>query len=143
MEVYYRMALAEIDFKVESYTGDRPIKWESLKEVARLMFLEGVSLNKACLAVGSNTAHLRRKYIFPHLNNEERTAAYRKKQKGNGGKVYTPVEKISVVMRIKNGESFAEVTRTTGINYQTLQRWALQFKSGSFTLDNAKSFGSL
>ena len=62
---------------------------------------------------------------LPGLGRRKKGAAMKKK-----GRAYSPKEKKACLKQLKEGKSFAQVSRESGVSASTLRKWSKEEESG-------------
>lgn len=125
-QAFYRLAIAEINLRAEvRKVGPLPRTAEWLK-FAELVCLDNYSVLRACEIVSLNRNSIYRAgFLFVRALPEPD-----KRPKRIKGKYYSSETKAAVIKLRSEGATYDEITRLTGINYNTASKWVMMNKAG-------------
>lgn len=123
---FYKLALAEINLRAENRkVGTLPKTAEWLK-FAELVCLYNYSVLRACESVGISRSRIYKAgFLFVRALPEPD-----KRPKRIKGKYYSSETKEAVIKLRNEGATYEDITRLTGIPYNTASKWLMMSKAG-------------
>lgn len=125
-QAFYKLALAEIHLRAEAHKTGPLCKTSEWIKFAKLVCLDGYSVMRACECVAlERTSIYRAGFLFVRALPEPD-----KRSRKIKGKYYSSETKTAVIKLRCEGATYEDITRLTGIPYNTASKWVMMHKAG-------------
>ncbi|URY99196.1 hypothetical protein 6939_0017 [Klebsiella phage 6939] len=125
-QAFYKLALAEINLRAESQKMGAPYKTSEWLKFAKLVCLDSYSVLRACEVVSLSRKQIYvAGFLFVRALPEPD-----KRPKRIKGKYYSSETKLAVIKLRSEGATYEDITRLTGIPYNTASKWVMMNKAG-------------
>lgn len=126
IQAFYKLAVAEINMRADLHKVGCLQKTAEWLKLAKLVCLDGYSVLRACEHVSLTRKQVYRGgFLFVRALPEPIKRSKRVK-----GKYYSNEVKQLVIKLRNGGSTYDEITRLTGLSYNTASKWVMMAKAG-------------